>query len=114
MIKKAAYPSHFNNLFAEFDGSLGGKGSKPKAYEAYRALKCTAEDSIMLISVLQRQKVEKMKLRVNGDFYPNFKSVELWLKHRRFEDERCESPSEQRINPADEALYAKYPDLRPQ
>ena len=90
MLSRKAYPSHFNRLWAEFDGSLGGKGSKGEAYDAYKLLKCNEEDSIMLIKVLQRQKVEKMKARALGEFYANFKSVKLWLKHRRFEDEASE------------------------
>lgn len=86
-MKNTKYPEGFEQLWNEFDGSLGSKGSKKRAYNVYKSLKVDSNDLKMLLKAVIIQKVNKHQKRTSGQFYENFQHVERWLRNERWTDE---------------------------
>ena len=113
----SACVSDFEKLWLSFDQSLGDKGSKKKALEQFKKLKPDPELFTKILSAVVAQVENKRELSRRGVFVPAFQHVERWLKNERWNDELSTPTGNnngQRISAADEALFSKYPHLRPQ
>ena len=111
-MKCIKYSEDFERLWNSFDGAYGNKGSKKRTYSVYKSINVYADDLQMLLNAVGFQKAEKQQKMISGQFYENFQHVERWLRNERWTDEKGRRNNI--TDPADEALYAKYPHLRPQ
>lgn len=108
----------FETLWSTWDTEFGQKGAKTEA-KKYFLEKLKPDESLFneILSSLRAHIEIKSELKDRGEFYESFPHVIRWLRNERWTDELPSATSERRIipiNPADEALYRKYPHLRPQ
>ncbi len=108
----------FELLWNSFDTQFGKKGAKDEARNIFLKINPDQQLFDAMLSALSFQKAEKSKLKAMGEFWESFPHVVRWLRKSRWTDELGNPTSRSShviaINPADEALYAKYPELRSQ
>lgn len=91
--EKLATDSDFENLWIQFRKELGEKGSKKKAFAAFKRLKPTIDDVQEMNSALKVQLEQKQSAKEVGQFAPSFPHVERWLRDERWKDEVPSSSS---------------------
>lgn len=77
----------FEMFWRLFDVDFGAKGSKKKALSQWEKISPDEITIRRLMDAVSKQLIEKRELRSRGDFCPNFKHVERWLKDERWNDE---------------------------
>lgn len=86
-MKRWSYSEPFERLWSTFDTEYGEKGSKPKAFEVFKAKQITEDDVDYIVANYIAQKEAKRQQRLCGEFSADFQHVERYLRNERFEDE---------------------------